>query len=254
MIKKRIVAVVTVRRGWAVQSFCYRRYLPLGKPEELIKNLDRWMADEILIKCIDRSPRKIGPDFDLLTRVGALGLSTPVIYGGGIRDVRDAVKAISLGADRLLVDSILWDAPNQLEIISRELGTQALIANMPVRWTEEGVFWRNYRSNEEVILHDKILDGLHLNWVSEVMLTDWTHEGVADGFDQRIPEFFQRTGKPLIVFGGLSEPAQFQNMLCTPNVVAAGVGNFLSYKEHAIQQIKQQIFGVPIRTAAYAED
>ena len=33
----------------------HMKYLPLGKPEIIIKNLDRWGVDEILINVIDRS-------------------------------------------------------------------------------------------------------------------------------------------------------------------------------------------------------
>ena len=33
MLLKRLVGVVTVRRGIAVQSFGYQRWLPLGRPE-----------------------------------------------------------------------------------------------------------------------------------------------------------------------------------------------------------------------------
>ena len=46
MIPKRLIGVVIVKDGWAVQSFGYRRWLPLGRPEVLVENLDRWGADE----------------------------------------------------------------------------------------------------------------------------------------------------------------------------------------------------------------
>jgi hypothetical protein len=42
--------------------------------------------------------------------------------------------------------------------------------------------------------------------------------------------------------------------LALNNVVAAGVGNFLNYKEHAIQQIKRNLVGVPMRVAHYASE
>ena len=98
MLKKRLIGVVTVRQGWAVQSFGYQRYLPLGRPEVIIENLDRWGADEILVHCIDRSQNQSGPDFTLIKRIGDLGLSTPLIYGGGIRHLEDALQIVRLGA------------------------------------------------------------------------------------------------------------------------------------------------------------
>lgn len=254
MLKKRLIGVVTVRQGWAVQSIGYRRYLPLGKPEVLIENLDRWGADEILLQCIDRSSEQAGPELNLLKKVAALGLSTPLIYAGGIRNAEDAVKVVSLGADRVSVDSILWDSPQHLEDISRELGTQALIVNMPVRADGNSLYWRNYLIQSESCLDEKALAQLPLEWVSEVMLTDWMHEGVFNGFDSRIPELFPLHEKPIILFGGLSEPTQLRDVISNSNVAAVGVGNFLSYKEHAIQQIKQQMVGAPIRAAQFSAE
>ena len=64
MIKKRLIGAVIVKNGWAVQSFGYNKYLPLGRPSILIKNLNRWGADEILVNVIDRSHKNLGPDLD----------------------------------------------------------------------------------------------------------------------------------------------------------------------------------------------
>ncbi|WP_395054831.1 HisA/HisF-related TIM barrel protein [Polaromonas sp.] len=254
MLKKRLIGVVTVRNGWAVQSVGYRRYMPLGKPEMLIENLDRWGADEILVQCIDRTHAQLGPDFDLLKRVGALCLSTPLIYGGGIRNKDDGVRAVSLGADRLTLDAMLWDAPERLETLSRELGTQALIAHMPVRSQGHQLTLLNYRDGQECTLNSACASRMHLDWVSEVMLTDWQHEGQQGGFDQSIPANFPLAGKPLLVFGGLSDPVQLQQVLSNANVVAAAVGNFLSHKEHAIQRLKKNVVGIPMRAAHYEKE
>ena len=68
MIKKRLIGTVVVKNGIAVQSFSYGKYLPLGKPEIIIKNLDRWGVDEILINVIDRSKNKLDPNFELLKK------------------------------------------------------------------------------------------------------------------------------------------------------------------------------------------
>lgn len=251
MLKKRLIGVVTVRESWAVQSFGYQSYLPLGRPETLIENLDRWGADEIILHCIDRSRTKVGPNLDLLKRVGALGISTPLIYGGGIRNAEDATQVINLGADRISVDAILWNFPNELENIARKLGRQAIIANLPIGVKDNGIYWKNYNSKNEVLLNPKTLSPIPLEWVSELMLTDWEHEGIANSFDNRIPLLFATSKKPLILFGGLSEPSQILHSLSSPNVVGVGVGNFLNYKEHSIQKIKEQLTSAPVRIAQY---
>ena len=49
-----------------MQSFGYRRYLPLGRPEVLVENLDRWGADEIVLDPFLRHP------FPPVSRVRAL--------------------------------------------------------------------------------------------------------------------------------------------------------------------------------------
>ena len=69
MIKKRLIGVVTIRNGIAVQSFSYKKYLPIGNPLCVIQNLDRWGVDEILIQVIDRSINQLGPDFSLLNKL-----------------------------------------------------------------------------------------------------------------------------------------------------------------------------------------
>jgi cyclase len=237
-----------------VQSIGYQRYLPLGHPEVVVENLDRWGVDEILLQCIDRSREELGPDFDLLGRVGSLGFSTPLIYGGGIADAADAVRAVSLGADRVLVDSMLRDNPDRLEHISRELGTQAVIAQMPVRASDRELLWLNYRDRREVVLDRDSIERANLEWASEVMLTDWQHEGVPGGFDASILSLFPADDKPLLAFGGLSDPETIRDVLSLPNVVAVGIGNFLNYREHTVQKVRQDIRSASIRAAHYAEE
>ncbi len=158
MLKKRLIGVVTVRNGWAVQSFGYGRYLPLGKPECLVENLDRWGADEILVQVIDRSLNHHGPDFGLLARLGAMGLETPLIYAGGIRSVEDGVKLVQSGADRIVVDALLHDDLQTVRDLGEQLGAQALIASLPLSIEGSSLVWLDYRTRKSSALAQDVLD------------------------------------------------------------------------------------------------
>jgi imidazole glycerol-phosphate synthase subunit HisF len=250
MLKKRLIGVVTVKDGWAVQSFGYKRHLPLGKPEVLVQNLDRWGADEILVQCIDRSACGTGPDLEVLDKISKLGIATPLIYAGGIGSREDAVKVVSRGADRVMLDTVLITAPKTLESIGRDLGTQAVIAHLPLRQSQDGLLALNYHSGSESSLRS-ILQSLPQEWVSELMLTDWSHEGHPESFDEQILQVSKYINKPLLCFGGISNSAQIKRILTNDQVVAVGVGNFLNHREHAMQQLKQEINSFQIRPAQY---
>ena len=247
VLKKRLIGVITVRNGWAVQSFGYRRYLPLGKPEVLAENLDRWGVDEILLQCIDRSVRGSGPDLALLEKIGQLGLGTPLIYAGGIRTADEGGEAIRFGADRICIDAVLHDDPGAVAALSERLGAQALIAALPLANEGGTLGWVDYRSGKAGKLDEKITGLLQDKVVSEAMVIDWKNEGRVAGFDFSLIEKFPQLDVPLIAFGGLSEAGQMQKALELTQVAAVAVGNFLSYREHAVARFKEQLVGVPLR-------
>lgn len=251
MIKKRLVGVVTVKDGWAVQSFGYRRYLPLGKPEVLVENLDRWGVDEVLLQCIDRTPRGLGPDFDVLARIIRRGISTPLIYSGGIRNVADGVAAIKAGGDRICIDALLHEDTSTVVRLAQVLGSQALVASLPVSRDECSLSWLDYRSGRGSDLSDELLVLLRSGTISEVLLIDWRHEGFRGGFDLALLPLFPVPNVPLIAFGGLSEVEHLRAALQSEHVVAVAVGNFLSYEEHAVQHLKTSLASLPLRSASY---
>jgi cyclase len=252
MLRKRLVGVITVRDGWAVQSFGYRRWLPLGRPEVLARNLDRWGADEIVVQCIDRSRQGLGPDFALLERLGKAGLATPLAYAGGIRDAADAGRAVQLAADRVIVDALLHDDLAAVRAVSEHLGAQAVIAALPLARDGASLRWLDHRSGKEDPLEPTLLAMLSGGVISEALLVDWRHEGEPGAFDAGLVEHFPVPEVPLIAFGGLSEPAQMRALLGNPRVVALAIGNFLAYREHAVQHFKAQLAGTALRTPAWA--
>lgn len=246
------MGVVTIKDGWAVQSFGYRRYLPLGNPECLIENLDRWGADEILVQVIDRSRRNIEPDFRLLESIGKLGLATPLIYAGGIRNAADGVKVIQYGADRLVVDALLHDDLQTVQHLSERLGAQAIIACLPLAWQDGRVEWIDYRTQLRTAIADQVLSVIRSGVVSEVLISDCCHEGQSNGFEPNLVTNFPLQDVPIIAFGGLRDPTQMRDLLLQPNIVAIAVGNFLHYQEQAIQKYKQAISSAQLRNPVYA--
>ena len=224
--------------------------MPLGKPECVIENLDRWGVDEILVLCIDRSASSLGPNFKLLKNIARLGLNTPLIFGGGINSVKNGIDAIQLGADRICIDSMLQDHLEEAEELTKHLGAQALIGVLPLSISDNDLKHLDHRQK----LNSKISNE-HLNEiahvVSEILIIDWMHEGEKEGFDARLITDFPMNHVPLIAFGGISEHEQMHSLLALNNVSAVAVGNSLNYKEHSVQKLKDNLMHTSLRQSDY---
>ncbi len=250
MSNKRLIGSIIIKNGWAVQSFGYTKYYPLGRPEVLAENLDRWGVDEILISCIDRNLE--GPDFSLIKKISDSGITTPIIYSGGIRDKQDAIKSISLGADRIVIDSLLHQNNNNFLEISEFIGSQALIAALPITVKKDNIYWYNYIKKKNVEFSDKLKKSISDNLISELILIDWQNEGsLENNYSIKILEKIPFENIKCIPFGGINSEYISNKLLEFDNVSAIAIGNYLSYKEHAVQNYKNKIYNKPIRNPKF---
>lgn len=247
MLRKRLLGAVVVRQGWAVQSFGYRRWLPLGKPECLVENLDRWGADGIVVLAIDRGDQ--GPDLELIERLGALGLSTPLTYGGGLATEEHARAAVRAGAERLVLDAVLSSNPEALGCMASSVGVQALVAALPLLQGADGVVHHlRHRTGDRGPLSQPIQRLIAAEQVSEVLVIDAAGEGEGRGFNRALlQEVEAHSTLPLLAFGGLVDAGQIRPLLSRKQVAGAVVGNALNYREHAIGYLKAALTDQPLR-------
>lgn len=234
---KRLIGIVLVKQGLAVQSFGYKKYLPLGKPEIIVKNLDRWMVDEIAVISIDTDRNK--PDYQMLEKIITQSISTPLIIGGGIRSVAHAQELIQLGADRIILESLFND--HNVSVIrktSDSIGKQALIRSCPLVIIDGKT--KYYLQNEKKYQDfnfefEKKVNDLY----SEILIIDKKAEGYENSFNEELIDT-PILEKQKILFGGISSKSQYMNFIKRHDVAAIGIGNFLNYKELATLQFTKR--------------
>lgn len=250
MLKKRVIGSIIVKNGWAVQSIGYESYLPLGRPEILAENLDRWGADEIIIQCIDRSKGDLGPDFDTIECIASKGITTPLIYAGGISSYLDCIEVIKSGADRIAVDEMLRSAPSDLKKAASILGSQAIVGCLPIGINGKNIMRLNYLSGELIDLDKAYLNSIYQSSISELLLIDFKNEGRIQGSNLKALDLFPTDSSkmPLLYFGGINTHAKAKKVLNKKNVAGVVIGNYLSYKENSIGEFKQSLNGSNIRS------
>ena len=246
MKRKRIIGMIIVKDGLAVQSFGFSRYLPLGKPELIAENLERWEADAIGIISIDRKDK--GPDLDLISKVAKHVYGTPLIYGGGILTPEDAISVINHGAERIIVDSLLFDSTETAEIITQKIGKQALIASLPFRIYKNTLVHYNYLEKNFDEISQKLLRTINSNIFSELLLINKDEGGVSP-YPTNIISFLKmnKIDTPIIAFGSLDNINDMRTLLKQDQIAAIAIGNSLNYRENNISILKNNLSDLYLR-------
>jgi len=239
MLKKRLGTLVFVKNSIVVQSIGFEQYLPIGKPEVVVKNLDDWEADEIILIDNDSSNSRI-PNLKLIQKVANLNIRTPLIYGGGIKNAKDAVECIKNGADRVLINQIYFDNIYEVSKISDLIGKESLVLSLNLSIIKNFLHILDYKKRIESQINLKDLELIYKNNISEILVTDYKNEGKKNGFNFQILKnnFFKN--KKILVYGGINTTSQFRRLFRYKNVSSVVLGNCLNYGESYIYNIKKK--------------
>ena len=240
MIKKRIAAAIVVKNERVVQSFEYRKYLPLGSVAAITENLDRWSVDEIIVLDIDRTRNNLGPNLNLLKNICSIPISTPLTYAGGITTVQDALNVIDSGAERVIVDNLFLNNHREIKKISEAIGSQAVIVSIPIKIINNKHYHFDYLKKKMVRLDLKKLEKMK-DFISEIMLIDIESEDIEGLFNVDLVNYFSSISLGLICYGGVGFSAKGSELLNNDQVSAIAYGNILNYGELAFQKIKKSL-------------
>jgi len=244
LASRRVIGVIAVHSGRVVKSYGYRARRPAGSITTALTNLDRWGADEIVLIDISRRP---GVDPLVVKAIDRTALSTPLTYGGGLRGLHDVREVLNAGADRVLVESLLWEDPSEVERISAVIGGQAVVASLPVTGSRAGPLraWsgpETRRPRPEAIA----------DWVrrigetpcEEVLVTDIDAEGSAGAFSPSLAEELgpqlAAVDRPVIWFGGLDAHAA-SAVLARPDTTGVAIGNPLVEGELVLPRLRASL-------------
>lgn len=241
MLKTRVIGVVLVRSGIAVQSIGFRRFLPVGKPEIAIEYLDRWGIDEIVLLHIDAT-RGGGRATAEQVASYARCCRVPLSVGGGIVDVSEVQEIIHAGADKVVVNSALVSAPQVVTQAAESFGSQCVVASIDGR--------RIGGQYQAFVDGGRVAAGMSVEQLAaraeslgagEILVTSIDRDGSKQGFDVELLRRIVETVRvPVIACGGAGQPSHMLPPI-RAGAAAVAAGNFFHFTEHSVILAKRAL-------------
>ena len=233
MFVKRLIGSIFVRRGLAVQSFGFNRFLPIGRPEVVAEYLNRWGIDEILLLDIDATLCSRPPDFRMVQRVAQFNF-TPLTVGGGVSSIDHFHKLLRAGADKVAVNSALIETPNLLSEAAARFGSQCVIASVDAKETKDGYMTRSQSSQYRIPVKD-ISKLAEEHGAGELVINSVDRDGMRSGYDIDLLSLVGAGLEiPTIALGGAGHPSHIVEAMKLPAISAVAVGNMFNHMEHSV--------------------
>lgn len=205
-MRKRLIPVLLVdrnRRLVKTVRFGERTYI--GDPFNVVRLFNEKEVDEICILDIDATTDGREPDFGFMGEL-ASECFMPLAYGGGIRSIAHCERLNRIGIEKMVLGHSALDE-ELLRTVSRDLGTQALVACVDVAGSGAGArcVTRSGRHDAGSRPLDHCLKLQNLG-AGEIILQSVDRDGMRSGFDLRlIADIAPHLNIPVVALGGAGE-------------------------------------------------
>lgn len=254
MLKKRIIFTLLYDNG----NFMLSRNFRLQKVGDLAwleKNYDfshiAFYIDELVVLDVSRGVRDSEKFYSTLRSL-TKGSFVPIAAGGGVCSVKDARNLLRSGADKIVVNSMIFENPFLIKELAMEFGQQCIVGSVDLRRnsTNDYVAYIFNGSRKIEILALKIFDHLQNSSIGELYLNSMDRDGTGQGYDFDMLNLLSTNWSlPVIMAGGVGNSGHLLEGLLHPGVDAVATANLFNFVGDGLKQARKAILDKGISLA-----
>ena len=218
-----------------------------GSPLTTIKIYNSRDVDEIFFFDISRNNEIINKDF-ILSITDCVNV--PITIGGGIKKISQMNDLFEFGADKIVINSIIYENPNIINEASKRFGSQAISVSIDVRKIngDYKCFYNLGKDKSGKELNNLLSECIDRG-AGEIVINCIDHDGMMKGYDNElIKHVSSLVNVPVVASGGAGNYNHFYDAYQNgaSGLAAASIYHFT---EHTPAKAKKYLMkkGVPIR-------
>jgi len=246
MLKKRLIFTLLYNNGYFMLSRNFRLQ-KVGDLNWLQTNYNfseiSFSIDELIVLDVTRG-KKNKSDFCATLKNLTKGCFVPIAAGGGVHTVDDAWNLLRSGADKVIVNTALYNNNGFVSSLASEFGAQCVVGSIDVKSAPDGTFvaW----SDGGTLCQP----GGAANWIEqaaheaigELYLNSMDRDGTAQGYDLRLLDLLPvNMPKPVILAGGVGNATHLAAGLADPRVDAVATAHLFNFVGDGLKQARQAL-------------
>ena len=244
MLKKRIIPVLLLKNGRMVKGKNFENYIDTGDPNKAVDIYSSQDADELIFINISKDLISKKKFLEILNRASK-ECSMPLCAGGGITNSSDVKELLELGADKVLLNSILTEKIDIIKDVSKKFGAQCIVAGVDYKVSKENQEIEVWSECGKILtkcnFYDHIENITKLG-VGEIFLNSIDNDGLMKGYDLKISKIVsEKCSVPLIVSGGAGNFKDLINLFEETKASAAACSSLFHFNDYNPIQIRSYL-------------
>ncbi len=246
MLKKRLIFTLLYNDGYFMLSRNFRLQ-KVGDLHWLKSNYNfshiSFSIDELIVLDVTRGERNANAFCESLKSLTE-GCFVPIAAGGGVRTTEQARSLLRSGADKVVVNTPLFENETLIEELASEFGQQCVVGSVDIKRTLDGVYqvWSHYGSQCLPGSAAYRIEEITTKPVGEIYLNSMDRDGTGQGYDLNMLNLLPKVmPKPVILAGGVGNAIHLAEGLADPRVDAVATAHLFNFVGDGLKQARQSL-------------
>jgi len=167
----------------------------------------------------------------------------PIAAGGGIRSVEQSRELLRSGADKVVLNTPVFNDPNLVYKIYREFGQQCIVASVDVKKENDSfhVYVENGMKKIEISFEECLNKLINLP-IGEIYLNSIDRDGTGQGYMMDIINYFpDNITIPIIMAGGAGKYNHLSEGIKNKKIDAVATANLFNFIGNGLEKARKGI-------------
>lgn len=243
MLKTRIIPTLLFKDFTLVKGQKFDSWRRIGSVMQMVKLYNMREVDELIFLDITATNELRSPDFSFIDDF-ADECFMPLTVGGGISCIDDIQKLFSVGADKVALNSIVFDKPNLVAEASKIFGSQSIVVSIDCLKVNSNTYKVCSHSGNKITSSDPLEHARKVQdlGAGEILLTSIDRDGTFEGYDlDLVKKVADAVEIPLIASGGARNYQDMADVIIKSNASAAAASSMFLFTEQTPIEAKRYL-------------
>jgi cyclase len=230
MLKTRIIPSLLLKNNGLVKTVCFKRQVYVGDPINAVRIFNDKEVDELAVIDIEATHRG-SINYELLSRINKEAFM-PLAYGGGIKNAGEIERILSLGYEKVIVNTGALVSPHFIAEAASIAGSQSVVVciDMKKNWLGRCCVYNHLTHKTMSLSAMEWAKRMETEGAGEILLYDVDREGTGTGYNiPAIREVAHAVTIPVIALGGAGRLEDFAEAVLQGGASAVAAGSFFVF-------------------------